>query len=247
MGNLHPFFQQASTPEREQIAPLSSGDADAFIKIIILISLLIDVATIIKSRLTALISDTAMIDIKFDPIFHKNINININMDLTNIPKEGLKSFKSYKGVLITDDAELNAYRFENGKRVVLIPKATHINSNVLPDLSKENTIVIGKEFETDESSLIKSFCKKSEYEDISIFGDQFGYVQRHILDQPEDLVNQIENRYYFGEFSSYKYETKSPSYLFRSNNFHLCKCFKPMIPPVSENFSLQALSFFTHI
>ncbi|MBF0205179.1 MAG: hypothetical protein HQK67_12970 [Desulfamplus sp.] len=217
MGNLDPFFQQASTPEREQIVSLKSGDADAFIKILNQISPLINTATIIDSRLTALISDTSLIDIKFDPIFHESINI--NMDLNNIPTEKLKIFKSNKGVLISDDVEFNAYRFENGKRVVLIPKANHINSDVLPDLSKENTVVIGKEFETDESSLIKPFCKKSDYEDIAVFGDQFGYVQRHIPGQPEDLVNQIENRYYFGEFSSYEYENRPPSYLFRSNDF----------------------------
>lgn len=217
MGNFHPFFQQACTPERAQIVSLGPGDADVFNKILNQINPLINTATIINSKCTALISPTAMVDIKFDPILGKKINI--NMDLSNNPTKELKNFKSYKGVLISDDTEFNAYRFENGKRVVLIPKANQINNDVLPDLSKENTIVIGKEFETDESSLIQSFCKKSDYEDIAIFGDQLGYVQRHIPGQPEDLVNQIENRYYFGCFSSSDFEKRRPCYLFRSNNF----------------------------
>ncbi len=217
MENLLCLYQQASTPKRKQIVSLSPGNADALIKTLYQINPLIDTATIIDSRLTALISETSMVDIKLDSILGEGINI--NMDLSNNPAKELRNFKSNSNVLIVDDTELNCYRFENGKRVVVIPKANHINNDSLPDLSEENTITVADKFETDEASLITKFCRKSAYEDVAIFGDQFGYVQRHITDQPDDLEYQIENRYYMGEFSSFEYENRSPSFLFRLNHF----------------------------
>lgn len=208
MTNELSFFEQASNSGREQIQSMNPGDADAFIKLLIKINPLVDIITIINSRITALIyDDNAIIDMNIAGLIGDGINMNFVLSDSSI--KDLKSLKGNLDILILDDRKTDSYMIVNGKRAVRLPKVIQIPSiATIFDCSENNTNLVGDHYETDEASIIKKFCNKSTCIMIAVFGDQIGYIER-----------ENNDRYYLGKFSMFEYETIEPSYTFKSCNF----------------------------
>jgi len=223
MGKELPFYEQAANNEDTQIAFLSSGEADAFIKLLIKMSEFTNRIPIKNSEIKILGHRKSVIHVSVKKLMKKD---DVNMDFF-IDESLIKSLKKMKGnseILILDDIKKPYYTFENKNTSVNLRKAVSTQQDLdIPDISENVINYITDELATDEGRLIERFKKNQTYTDIYVFGNQIGYFEWK------------GGTYYCPcESSTFEYKKMSPTYIFRSYKF---------LPLVGELVTFRILNF----
>jgi hypothetical protein len=222
MGKELPFFEQANN-ETTQIAFLSSGEADAFIKLLIKLSDFTNKIPIRNSRITILGNTLSLIDVSVNKLMKKD-NVNMDFFIDESLIESLKKMKGNSEILILDDIKAPHYTLANKNTSVNLSKIVSIKEElVVPDLSENNVRYITDDLVTDEGGLIENFKKNQTYTDIFVFGNQIGRFEW-----------EGGKHYCPGESSMFEYRKMSPAYIFRSYKF---------LPLVGELVTFSILNF----
>lgn len=202
------FFNQAALEAGcKLIASMNSGQADALIKTFNLINPFYQTIVMINSEIVIPISDTTILHTNATNLIGHNININALLDKNFISE--CKHIKSNSDVLLLDNPKkTGGYCITNGKVFIELSKTNFIKPPFVPDLSEENVNSIVENYDSEDASTVKNFCKKSEYVDIGIFKNQLGFIRR-----------QDGKYYYLGKFSGFEYEKMQPNFLLRSYSF----------------------------
>lgn len=224
MGKETPFFEQAVNNETTQIAFLSSGEADAFIKLLIKLSDFTNKIPIRNSRITIPGYELSLIDVSLKELMKKN-DVNMDFFIDESLIESLKKMKGNSEILILDDIKEPHYTLANKNTSVNLSKVFFIKEELkIRDLSENSVNYITDELVTDKGKLIDSFKQRqATYTDIFVFGNQIGYFEWE------------GGQYYCpGEDSIFEYKKMSPAYIFRSYKF---------LPLAGELVSFRILNF----
>ena len=218
MANEMAFFEQAAESGRGQIVSMHPGQADAFFKIVKLMSNYSDTIPIINSNITVAVGD-AVITVNLSPILGNNVNLSFFCNEQS--KNDSKCIKSNKDVLFLDDVDNNQYIIHNGNIAVKLPKKPFVTPPIVPDLSPDKVNIISQPYTCDDAAIVKQYCNGSKYVDIAVFSDKLGFFAR-----------QSGDRYYLGKYSGFQYEKQKPDVLFRSYN---------LLPIISESVTFQVV------
>lgn len=206
MGQELIFFHDAMNSERACISSLTPGQADAFVKIVSIISEFTDKIQIEDSRIITSISNTVVIDVPLKKIIGDDIDMYFYTNRKLV--SDLKGIKKKLDLIILNDIIYQRYIFSNGQQVVIGNRSVIEITPTIPNTSPDNVWTISKNLDVDEGALISHFSRKSSYIDIHVFGKQIGFFER-----------QDGKQYHLGDFSVFEFEEMIPNYIFRSYNF----------------------------